>query len=99
MSVIWAGNRGMTIRRVGKIFACASGSGLFAIGSNGNRYCCGKIADVLIWDGVLSKPDIQRLYSGLLSCKCSFACFCRCNCVVLVLILSNRAFVLQYNIL
>ena len=69
MSVIWAGNPDMTIRRIGKIYASVNGSCLFSIGSDGNgkdnKYCCGRIADVMIWDGVLSKPDIQNLYGQL----------------------------------
>ncbi|ETO20478.1 hypothetical protein RFI_16738 [Reticulomyxa filosa] len=69
ISMVWYGNSDITVRKIGKMHACVDASCLQFVGSDGNpnelKYCCGRVADVMIWDGVLSKLDILQLYSAL----------------------------------
>eukprot|EP01083_Nonionella_stella_P099296 279194_1 len=68
-SSFWIGTPQQSIRKMGGIRASVPRSCLYSIGSDANsketKYCSGKIAKVMIFDGVLSKPDIQRLYSHI----------------------------------
>eukprot|EP01084_Bolivina_argentea_P082772 149868_1 len=68
-SAFWIGTINKSIRKIGGIRASVPFSCLYSIGSDANsketKYCCGKISKVMIFDGVLSKPDIQKLYINI----------------------------------
>ncbi|ETO13076.1 hypothetical protein RFI_24298 [Reticulomyxa filosa] len=67
ISMIWSSNPLYKARKIDKVPASVHSSRLQFIGSDGNfqefKHCSGRIADVMIWDGVLSKSDIIRLDS------------------------------------
>ena len=67
-SSFWIGTKTKSIRKIGGIRGSVPRSCLYSIGSDANakenKYCAGKISRVLIFDGVLAKPDIQKLYAA-----------------------------------
>jgi len=67
--VFYLGTKHKSIRKMGAIRASVARSCLCSIGSDGNakdaKYCSGKIAKVMIWNGILSKTDIQKLYEQI----------------------------------